>query len=129
MQSWPHRQGGSLRSLKAAASVSAVVTFVSQPGSGFSPYWVRQSKDTREVKPCIRQNFQNLGSSLEQQPPEVLCPLLSTLLDDGHMEAAAMVIAALLVSTSDDIQLFMLCAELERTFRPQRALQTLANFF
>ncbi|KAL3158455.1 hypothetical protein ABBQ38_010689 [Trebouxia sp. C0009 RCD-2024] len=45
------------------------------------------------------------------------------------MEAAVMVIDALLVSTPDDIQLVLMRAELEKTYEPQRALQTFAEYF
>ena len=64
-----------------------------------------------------------------QQPPEVLHPLLSSLMEEGHEEAAAMVIDAILVSTPKDTQLIRLRAELELAYDPQRALRTLSKYF
>ena len=69
------------------------------------------------------------GSSLEQQSPEVLYPLLKTLMDDGHNEAAAMVIDAILITTPDDTTLIKQRAALKTTFDPHKALQSFSELF
>ena len=53
------------------------------------------------------------SSSLEEQPPEVLVPLLRTLMDDDHYEVAAMVVDAMLCGTLNDTFLIGIRANLE----------------
>lgn len=69
------------------------------------------------------------GSSLEQQAPVVLYPLLSALVDSEHNEAAAMVIDAILLSTPDETPLIQMRAALEATFEPHKALQSFSEYF
>ncbi|KAL3158458.1 hypothetical protein ABBQ38_010692 [Trebouxia sp. C0009 RCD-2024] len=59
----------------------------------------------------------------------VLYPMLFALKDDGHNEAAAMVIDVLLVRTSNRKLLIRMRAELEQTYEPQRALQSFSEYF
>ncbi|KAL3158459.1 hypothetical protein ABBQ38_010693 [Trebouxia sp. C0009 RCD-2024] len=115
--------------LSGGKSGNLVFAAASLPALASANPWSDRARTPEEVKQCIRQSFQDIGSSLEQQPPEVLYPLLSTLTDDGHKEAAAMVINSLLVSTPENIQLVRMRAELEQAYEPQRALQSFSEFF
>jgi len=69
------------------------------------------------------------GSSLEQQPHEVLMPLLETLLNDAHYEAAIMVIDAALISTPQHTELLSKRAHLEIPLQPLKAIQTFSECF
>lgn len=69
------------------------------------------------------------GSSLEQQPLEVLDSLLGTLWDDGHSEAVAMVVDAMLVREPNDTSLISLCGHLEAIFDAVKALQSFSKCF
>ncbi|KAL0051931.1 hypothetical protein WJX82_004713 [Trebouxia sp. C0006] len=81
-----------------------------------------------DKKQQIRQMFQDLGSSLEQQPHEVL-PLHETLLSDGHFEAAIMVIDAALISAPQHTELLSKRACLDIHLQPLKAIQTFSECF